>query len=46
VTRPAWSSCPEEFFAAERERGKRYQVIFRDDDARSVKVELGEALGR
>jgi hypothetical protein len=36
----------EEFFAAERERGKRYQVIFRDDDSRSVKVELGEALGR
>lgn len=36
----------EEFFAAERERGKRYQVIFRDDDARSVKVELGEPLGR
>jgi hypothetical protein len=36
----------EEFFAAERERGKRYQVIFREDDARSVKVELGEPLGR
>jgi hypothetical protein len=36
----------EEFFAAERERGKRYQVIFRDDDERSVNVELGEPLGR
>jgi hypothetical protein len=36
----------EEFFATERERGKRYQVNFRDDDARSVKVELGEPLGR
>lgn len=36
----------EEFFAAERERGKRYQVIFREDDARSVKVELGDPLGR
>lgn len=36
----------EEFFAAERERGKRYQVIYREDDASSVKVELGEPLGR
>jgi hypothetical protein len=36
----------EEFFAAERARGKRYQVVFRDDDDGSVKVELGEPLGR
>jgi len=36
----------EEFFAAERGRGRGYRVEFRDDPTPSFQVELGEPLGR
>ena len=36
----------DEFFAAEKERGKRYKVIYREPEALSLKVELGDPLGR
>jgi hypothetical protein len=32
----------EEFFAREKAKGKRYQVIFREQDALSVRVDLGD----
>jgi beta-lactamase superfamily II metal-dependent hydrolase len=33
-----------DFFKAEKKKGKKYNVVFREDDALSVKIDLGEPL--